>query len=89
MMRATEQAVRGQIRNVVGLFGAIEIAHLNGPVFLDHDYEVSGKIIAIGETPKSEYYAYEAVLHEPGGGADVALMVMMLRFMKASSPLWQ
>lgn len=89
MMRATEQAVRGQIRNVVGLFGAIEIAHLNGPVFLDHDYEVDGKIIAIGETPKSEYYAYEAVLHEPSGGRDVALMIMMLRFMKASSPLWQ
>jgi hypothetical protein len=88
LIRAAEQVVRSKIRGAVGLFGAIEIAHLNGPVFLDHDYEVGGKVIAIGETPKSEYYAYEAVLHEPGGGKEVALMVMMLRFMKASSPLW-
>jgi hypothetical protein len=89
LLRATERGVRGQIKDVVGLFGAIEVAHLNGPVFVDHDYEVGGKIIAIGETPKSEYYAYEAILREPGGGKDVALMVMMLRFMKASSPLWK
>jgi hypothetical protein len=88
LMRATEQGVRRGIRGAVGLFGAIEIAHLNGPVFMDHDYEIGGKIIAIGETPKSEYYAYEAVAREPGGGKEVALMIMMLRFMKASSPLW-
>ena len=88
VIRAAEQVVRRQIKGVVGLFGAIEIAHLNGPVYVDHDYEVGGKIIAVGETPKSEYYAYEAVLREPGGGKDVALMIMMLRFMKASSSLW-
>lgn len=88
IIRASEQVVRSQIRGAVGLFGGIEIAHLNGPVFLDQDYEVGGKIIAVGETPKSEYYAYESILREPGGGKDVALMIMMLRFMKASSPLW-
>jgi hypothetical protein len=88
LMRACEQSVRRQISNSVGLFGAIEVAHLNGPVFIERDYEVGGSIIAIGETPKSEYYAYEAVAREPGSGREVASMVMMLRFMKASSPSW-
>jgi hypothetical protein len=73
----------------VGLYGAIEINHLAGPVFAEHDYEVAGKILAIGQTPKTEYFWYETVLREPDGGKDVASMLMMLRFMKASSPLWQ
>jgi hypothetical protein len=88
LIRAAEQVVRREIRGAVGLFGATEIAHLNGPVFIDHDYEVGGTVIAVGETPKSEYYAYEATLQEPNGGKEVALMIMMIRFMKASSPLW-
>jgi hypothetical protein len=73
----------------VGLYGAIEVRHEAGPVFAEHDYEVTGEILAIGQTPKTEYMWYETQLREPGGGTHVASMLMMLRFMKASSPLWQ
>lgn len=76
------------VRRSVGLFGAIEINQINGPVFVDHDYDLSGKIVALGTTPKTEYVWYETLLREPGSGNDVASMLMMLRFMKASSPLW-
>jgi hypothetical protein len=31
---------------------------------------------------------YESILTDPVEGKDVASMLMMLRFMKASSPLW-
>ncbi len=72
----------------VGLYGAIEVRHLSGPVFAGHDYEVGGQVMAVGDTPKTEYVWYETVLSEPGSGKDVASMLMMLRFMKASSPLW-
>lgn len=72
--------------DAVGLYGAIEVRHLAGPVFADRDYEVSGSILAIGQTPKTEYLWYETLLRE--GAKDVASMLMMLRFMKASSPLW-
>ena len=72
----------------VGLYGAIEVRHLRGPVFMDHEYEVSGRVLAIGQTPKTEYFWYESTASEPGG-EPVASMTMMLRFMKASSPLWQ
>ena len=50
----------------VGLFGAIELQMHAGPVFVDHDYETQAKVLAIGETPKTEYLYYEASLFEPG-----------------------
>lgn len=73
----------------VGLYGAIEVRQIAGPVFIEHDYEVTGTIVAAGTTPKTEYVWYEAALREPGTGTDVASMLMMLRFMKSSSPLWR
>lgn len=72
----------------VGLFGAIELQLKAGPVFVDHDYESQAKVLAIGETPKTEYLYYEASLFEPGSDSAVLSMIMMLRFMKASSKLW-
>ena len=73
----------------VGLYGAIEIEHLAGPCFVEHDYQVRGRVLAVGETPRTEYLWYESVLSEPSGGVDRARMLMMLRFMKDSSPVWQ
>jgi hypothetical protein len=72
--------------DAVGLYGAIEVRHLAGPVFADRDYEVSGRILAVGQTPKTEYLWYETIMRE--GATDISSMLMMLRFMKASSPLW-
>ncbi len=72
----------------VGLYGAIEVRHLNGPVFVERNYEVSGKILALGTTPKTEYMWYETLLSDAATGDGVASMLMMLRFMKASSSLW-
>lgn len=71
----------------VGLFGAIELQNLKGPVLVARDYEARGRVLAVGETPKTEYVWYESVIS--GGGEDVASMLMMLRFMKASSPRWR
>ena len=73
----------------VGLFGAIELQHHAGPVFVDHEYETQAKVLAVGETPKTEYLYYESRLFEPGSDETVLSMIMMLRFMKASSRLWQ
>ncbi len=73
----------------VGLFGAIELQALNGPVFVDYPYETFAKVLAIGETPKTEFFWYESTLVDPASGSNVMQMLMMLRFMKASSKLWQ
>ncbi|MBI5287953.1 MAG: hypothetical protein HY873_03150 [Chloroflexi bacterium] len=79
---------RMPVRRAVGLYGAIEVRLLRGPVFAEHDYEVRGQILGVGVTPKTEYVWFESVMREPGGGEDIASMIMMLRFMKASSQLW-
>jgi hypothetical protein len=89
MMRPIEAAMGLFRGKAVGLFGAIEVRHVNGPVFVGRDYEVLGTILAVGDTPKSEYVWYESAMREPGGSRDVASMIMMLRLMKASSSLWR
>ncbi|HEY3686043.1 MAG TPA: hypothetical protein VGL93_23635 [Streptosporangiaceae bacterium] len=71
----------------VGLFGAIEIRYLAGPVFLDRAYTVSGEIVAVSETPKTEAFWYDSHAHD-ADGRRVVSMRMMLRSLKASSPLY-
>ena len=70
----------------VGLFGAIEIANLNGPLLLDRDYSFGGRILAVGESPKTEYTWFEVTAANDRG--PVAELLMQLRWMKASSPLY-
>jgi hypothetical protein len=69
----------------VGLFGAIEVEHVNGPVLLDRDYRVGGTVLALGQSPKTEYVWFESHAQTPDGER-VAQMRMQLRWMKASSP---
>jgi hypothetical protein len=73
----------------VGLFGAIELQAYDGPLFLEQDYDARIAVLALGETPKTEYFWYESIASDPKTGKDVAGMLMMLRFMKGSSPLWR
>lgn len=71
----------------VGLFGAIEVRHVNGPLVLDKTYRVGGEIVAVGESPKTEYVWFESWA-DSLEGERIAEMRMQLRWMKASSPLY-
>lgn len=73
----------------VGLFGAIELQYLDGPVRVGEDYVASGRVLAVGETAQTEYFWYESTLSVATSRTPTARMLMMLRFMKSSSPLWQ
>jgi hypothetical protein len=73
----------------VRLFGAIELQAIKGPVFVDRDYEIGGSILAVGETPKTEYYWFDSVLSDPNTGDEISRMIMMMRSMKASHKAWQ
>ena len=75
--------LRPLIGDAVGLFGAIEIAHLDGPFLLGRDYHVSSQVVSVGQSPKTEYLWYDSVASSQG--RDVISMRMQLRFMKASS----
>ncbi|MGA0600120.1 hypothetical protein ACO2Q3_05385 [Caulobacter sp. KR2-114] len=72
----------------VGMFGAIELQFLDGPVFIDRDYLCDGQILALSESPKTEIAWYESILRPADGGDPVARLILMSRLLKASSPLW-
>jgi len=85
------QAIRGlrsTIRGAVGLFGAIEIRNINGPLIVDRPYNIGGEVIAVGQSPKTEYFWYETWADDLSGKR-IAEHRMLLRFMKASSPLYK
>jgi hypothetical protein len=75
------------IGDVSGMFGALEIAYENGPVFLDRPYTVEGTVLGVGESPKTEYLWWDAKTTD-AKGIVVARMRHLLRFIKASSPLY-
>jgi hypothetical protein len=75
------------VAQAVGLFGAIEVRHRAGPVFLDRDYEVEGEVVAVGASPRTEFVWYDTRALDPNGDV-VASMRMQLRWMTASSPLY-
>ena len=79
--------LRKQIKDAVGLFGAIELRNINGPALLETPYQVSGRVIAVGQSPKTEFFWFETGADDQDGKR-VCEMEMLLRFMKASSPLW-
>jgi hypothetical protein len=70
----------------VGLFGAIELQAINGPMRADTPYRVRAKVLALSESPKTENVWYRAWAADPNTGEDVSSMLMYLRYMKASSP---
>lgn len=73
----------------VMIFGSIELQLLKGPVFLDYDYEMQGSILAIGETPKTEYYWFDGIMSDRKSGEDIVRMMLMMRSMKESHRAWQ
>jgi hypothetical protein len=72
----------------VGLFGAIEIRFRSGPVLLDSRYRITGEVVAVSQTPKTEVLWFDSRAHDASGTL-VADMRMMLRQLKQSSPLYQ
>jgi hypothetical protein len=77
-----------KVQKAVGLFGALEVRHYGGPLLAGVDYLGRTKILKLTESPKTESVWYDVVISEPGSGRDVGCVRFMIRFMKASSPLW-
>jgi hypothetical protein len=78
---------RASMGHHVGLFGAIEIRFRSGPVLLDSSYCVTGEVVAVSQTPKTEVLWFDSHAHDASGTL-VADMRMMLRQLKQSSPLY-
>lgn len=87
-LRVVEKSLFPTDGDFVGMFGAIELEFLDGPVFLERDYLADGQVLALGESPKTEVAWYESTLRDSKDGRPVARLVMMSRLLKASSAHW-
>lgn len=72
----------------VGLFGALEIRIARGPLKAGHDYVGRTTMLKLTESPRTENAWYDVDIADAATGEDVATVTFMIRFMKASSPLW-
>lgn len=72
----------------IGLYGAIELCNVNGPMLVGKTYRVGGALLFAGDSPKTEYIWFDTWADD-ASGKRVAEMRMMLRFMKSSSPAYQ
>ncbi|MFN0093960.1 MAG: hypothetical protein ACKVVT_04180 [Dehalococcoidia bacterium] len=87
LYRPAVESIRKRVGKAVGLFGAIELRSVNGPAFADTPYNVHGKVLAVGQSPKTEFFWYETYADDTSGRR-ICEMRMLLRFMKSSSPLY-
>jgi len=88
ILRSVETPLFQAGSDFVGMFGAIELQYLDGPIFVDHDYLADARLMALGESPKTEVAWYESTLRDASDERVVARLLMMTRVLKASSPLW-
>jgi hypothetical protein len=70
--------------DALGMFGALEIANVHGPLVVDRAYDMAVRIHALGDSPKAEHAWFEVTASD--GGAVVASLFMQQRWLKASSP---
>ena len=61
---------------------------MHGPMLAAKTYRAGGTLLHVGETPKTEY-AWFDTWADDASGKRVVEMRMMLRFMKASSPVYE
>lgn len=87
-MRVFEEALPIERSDFVGLFGAIEWQWIDGPMYTEHAYEVSGRVVAVTDSPRTEMLWTETFLCELETGREVARMLMLSRVLKATSRLW-
>jgi len=86
-LRYRHARISPHIGDAAGMFGAFEIAYVHGPLLLDRPYVVEGRVVGVGESPKTEYLWWDATSSSEDGVV-VARMRHMFRFIKASSSLY-
>lgn len=91
LVAGVTRSIEEQCGDFVGMYGAIEIRHLNGPLFLDREYVITGRVLDVSETPKTEVLWYTTEAREAGRETSdpIAAVTMMTRLLKDSSPLYQ
>ena len=70
----------------VGLFLDQEIRVLDGPLFVDEEYDLEREIVALGSSRRTESFWTRTTLSRPAGGEPVAVMLLHQGVLKESYP---
>lgn len=89
LVAGVTESIERQCGEFVGMYGAIEVRNVNGPLLLDSEYEVTGRVLAVSESPKTEVLWFTTQARIPGDETVVAELMMMTRLLKDSSPLYE
>lgn len=76
-----------RVGSTASMYGAAEVAFVNGPVFVDRPYRVSGRVVGVGQSPKTEYLWWDSTAVDESG-REVARLRNLFRIIKAASPLY-
>jgi hypothetical protein len=87
MAHMTRPAVMEKQKPAVGLFGALEVRELRGPLKAETLYLARTHILKLTESPRTENVWYEVIFQDPSSREDIGAVLYCLRFMKGSSPL--
>jgi hypothetical protein len=68
----------------VDLFGALGMAFHRGPLRVDVDYRLDVDVLAVGETPRTEFYWLRTVVHDARGDEPCATLLAQMRYMKGT-----
>jgi hypothetical protein len=67
----------GEVRGPsLGLFMDLEIRMIDGPVFVDQEYELQREVVALGQTRRVEYYCTRTTIIDPDGDRLVATVTL-------------
>ncbi len=88
LAHAARSAVLGRSKSAVGLFGALEIRNLAGPITCDTDYVASTTVLKLSESPRTENIWYDVTLTDAKTKVAAGVVRFQIRLMKGSSPLW-
>ena len=70
-----------------GIFGAAELAYVKGPILLDRPYRIKSRVVGAGQSPRTEYYWWDATAEDQEGRV-VATLRQLARLFKVDSPLY-
>ncbi len=84
--RVVSAALLPKLPPAVGMWSALEVQFVRGPIHSDQPYSVTGKIVAINHSPKTEGIWQDVTLSDATGA--VATVRIQSRFVKSTSPLW-
>ena len=74
-------------QGALSIVGGMEVQFVHGPLFLDKDYVVGGRVIGATTSPKTEVVWFESSVSDPVTETEVARGLLMMRYFPAPEPI--